>query len=112
MSFSQGTRGIIRALAVVLSVALPLAMAISAADARVGGGGSSGSRGSKTYSAPPSTTTAPGAAQRPTRPTISRMLMFAPRGSDCQRYLPAARRPQIIDTGMSHIGIRCVRRER
>ena len=63
MNFSQGTRGIIRALAVVLSVALPLAIAISAADARVGGGGSSGSRGSRTFSAPPSTTTAPGAAQ-------------------------------------------------
>jgi predicted lipid-binding transport protein (Tim44 family) len=63
MNFSQGTRGIIRALAIVLSVALPLAIAISEADARVGGGGSSGSRGSKTYSAPPSTTTAPGAAQ-------------------------------------------------
>jgi len=63
MNFSQGTRGIIRALAVVLSVALPLAVVVSEADARVGGGGSSGSRGSKTYSAPPSTTTAPGAAQ-------------------------------------------------
>ena len=63
MNFSQGTRGIVRALAIVLSVALPLAITISAADARVGGGGSSGSRGSKTYSAPPSTTTAPGAAQ-------------------------------------------------
>jgi len=63
MNFSQGTRGIIRALAIVLSVALPLAIAISAADARVGGGGSSGSRGSRTYSAPPSTTTAPGTAQ-------------------------------------------------
>jgi predicted lipid-binding transport protein (Tim44 family) len=63
MNFSQGTRGIIRALAIVLSVALPLAIAISAADARVGGGGSSGSRGSRTFSAPPSTTTAPGAAQ-------------------------------------------------
>jgi len=63
MSFSQGTRGIIRALAVVLSVALPLAIAISEADARVGGGSSSGSRGSRTFSAPPSTTTAPGAAQ-------------------------------------------------
>jgi predicted lipid-binding transport protein (Tim44 family) len=63
MSFSQGTRGIIRALAVVLSVALPVAITISEADARVGGGGSSGSRGSRTYSAPPSTTTAPGAAQ-------------------------------------------------
>ena len=44
-------------------MAVPLAITISAADARVGGGGSSGSRGSKTYSAPPSTTTAPGAAQ-------------------------------------------------
>src|SRR5829696_7991923 len=63
MNFSQGTRGIVRALAIVLSVALPLAVAISEADARVGGGGSSGSRGSKTYSAPPSTSTAPGAAQ-------------------------------------------------
>jgi predicted lipid-binding transport protein (Tim44 family) len=63
MNFSQGTRGIVRALAVILSVALPLAVTISEADARVGGGGSSGSRGSKTYSAPPSTSTAPGAAQ-------------------------------------------------
>ena len=63
MNFSQGTRGIIRALAIVLSVALPLAVVVSEADARVGGGGSSGSRGSRTYSAPPSTTTAPGAAQ-------------------------------------------------
>jgi predicted lipid-binding transport protein (Tim44 family) len=63
MNFSQGTRGIVRALAIVLSVALPLAVAVSEADARVGGGGSSGSRGSRTYSAPPSTTTAPGAAQ-------------------------------------------------
>jgi len=24
------------------------------------------------------------------------------------RYRPAARRPQMIDTGMSHIGFRCV----
>jgi predicted lipid-binding transport protein (Tim44 family) len=63
MNFSQGTRGIIRALAIVLSVALPLAVAVSEADARVGGGGSSGSRGSRTFSAPPSTTTAPGSAQ-------------------------------------------------
>jgi formylglycine-generating enzyme len=28
----------------------------------------------------------------------------------CLRYRPAARRPQMIDTGMSHIGLRCVRR--
>jgi formylglycine-generating enzyme required for sulfatase activity len=31
--------------------------------------------------------------------------------SYCLRYRPAARRPQMIDTGMSHIGFRCVRRE-
>jgi formylglycine-generating enzyme len=30
----------------------------------------------------------------------------------CLRYRPSARRPQMIDTGMSHIGFRCVRRER
>ena len=29
--------------------------------------------------------------------------------SYCRRYRPAARRPQMIDTGMSHIGFRCVR---
>jgi predicted lipid-binding transport protein (Tim44 family) len=63
MNFSQRTRGIVRAFAVVLSLAIPLAMAMSAADARVGGGGSSGSRGSRTCSAPPRTTTAPSAAQ-------------------------------------------------
>jgi formylglycine-generating enzyme required for sulfatase activity len=28
--------------------------------------------------------------------------------SYCKRYRPAARRPQMIDTGMSHIGFRCV----
>jgi formylglycine-generating enzyme len=30
--------------------------------------------------------------------------------SYCRRYRPAARRPQMVDTGMSHIGFRCVRR--
>jgi formylglycine-generating enzyme required for sulfatase activity len=29
--------------------------------------------------------------------------------SYCMRYRPAARRPQMTDTGMSHIGFRCVR---
>ena len=29
----------------------------------------------------------------------------------CLRYRPAARRPQMIDTGMSHIGFRCVKRD-
>lgn len=30
--------------------------------------------------------------------------------SYCRRYRPAARRPQMIDTGMSHVGFRVVRR--
>jgi formylglycine-generating enzyme len=30
--------------------------------------------------------------------------------SYCRRYRPAARRPQAVDTGMSHVGFRCVRR--
>ncbi len=29
--------------------------------------------------------------------------------SYCMRYRPAARRPQAVDTGMSHIGFRCIR---
>ena len=32
--------------------------------------------------------------------------------SYCQRYRPAARRPQMVDTGMSHVGFRCVSRRR
>jgi predicted lipid-binding transport protein (Tim44 family) len=63
MNSTQRTRGIVKAIAVVLSLALPLLLAISAADARIGGGGSSGSRGGRTFSAPPSTSTAPNAAQ-------------------------------------------------
>ncbi len=63
MNFTQTARGIVRMIALAMAVAVPLAITIEAADARVGGGGSSGSRGSRTYSAPPSTNTAPGAAQ-------------------------------------------------
>ncbi|OKH64862.1 sulfatase-modifying factor 1 [Mycobacterium sp. SWH-M3] len=29
--------------------------------------------------------------------------------SYCMRYRPAARRPQMVDTGMSHIGFRCIK---
>ena len=32
--------------------------------------------------------------------------------SYCSRYRPAARRPQMIDTGMSHVGFRCVSRSK
>lgn len=65
-------------------VALALAPAI--AEARPGGRGSSGSRGSQTYSAPPSTQTAPGTAQRfdrtetaPARPAPGVGTQGAPR---------------------------------
>jgi predicted lipid-binding transport protein (Tim44 family) len=50
---------ILSALAVVL-----LALAPALAEARAGGRASSGSRGERTYQAPPPTNTAPGAAQR------------------------------------------------
>ncbi len=43
--------------------AIALALAPALADARPGGGSSSGSRGSRTYSAPPPTNTAPGQAR-------------------------------------------------
>jgi predicted lipid-binding transport protein (Tim44 family) len=63
MNFTQRAHGIVRAMAIVMSLALPLIMAASQVDARVGGGVSSGSRGARTFSAPPSTSTAPNAAQ-------------------------------------------------
>src|SRR5712671_1333040 len=63
MKFTQRARGIVQAIAVVLSLVVPLMLAIPSADARIGGGGSSGSRGARTFSAPPSTSTAPGTAQ-------------------------------------------------
>ena len=62
MTFSQRSRSFVKMIAVVLALALPTALAISSADARVGGGFSSGSRGSRTFSAPPPTSTAPGTA--------------------------------------------------
>src|ERR1700744_3285371 len=63
MNFRQRASGLLRPLAIVLSLALPLVVAVSSADARIGGGVSSGSRGSRTFSAPPSTSTAPSTAQ-------------------------------------------------
>jgi predicted lipid-binding transport protein (Tim44 family) len=63
MKFTQRARGIVQTMAVILSLALPVMLAVSAADARIGGGVSSGSRGARTFSAPPSTSTAPGTAQ-------------------------------------------------
>jgi len=63
MRFTRSAFGLIKAFAVVLALALPVLMAASAADARVGGGRSYGSRGSHTYTAPPVTNTAPNAAR-------------------------------------------------
>jgi predicted lipid-binding transport protein (Tim44 family) len=63
MTFSQRMHGLVQAVAVVMALALPALLTVTSADARVGGGFSSGSRGSRTFSAPPSTTTSPGTAQ-------------------------------------------------
>lgn len=48
---------------IAAAAAFALALAPAMVDARPGGGSSSGSRGSRTYSAPPATQTAPGAAR-------------------------------------------------
>ncbi len=63
MRFSHRARRVVQSIAIVLSLALPLIAAAPPADARIGGGISSGSRGARSFSAPPSTSTAPGAAQ-------------------------------------------------
>jgi predicted lipid-binding transport protein (Tim44 family) len=63
MNFKTCTRKAAQAIAVVLALAIPTLSAVMPADARIGGGFSSGSRGSRTFSMPPSTSTAPGTAQ-------------------------------------------------
>jgi predicted lipid-binding transport protein (Tim44 family) len=63
MKFTLRIGSIVKAIAVVFSLALPVMLAVSSADARVGGGFSSGSRGARTFSAPPVTSTAPSTAQ-------------------------------------------------
>jgi predicted lipid-binding transport protein (Tim44 family) len=55
----NGLRAVIATLAVAATLAL---VAAPAADARIGGGFSSGSRGGRSFSAPPSTSTAPSAS--------------------------------------------------
>ncbi len=58
---------------------------VTAADARVGGGSGMGSRGSRTFSAPPATTTAPNSARpmertvtQPTRPGVNQPAAPSP----------------------------------
>ena len=79
MKFTQRARGIVQTIAVILSLALPVMLAVSSADARVGGGLSSGSRGGRSFSAPPSTSTAPGTAQ-PFNRTMTAPGTAAPAG--------------------------------
>lgn len=62
MNVSSRARAFLKTLAIVLTVAVPLAATISSADARGGRGFSSGSRGMRTNVAPPATPTAPNAA--------------------------------------------------
>lgn len=62
MRFTQHMSSLAKAIALVLALALPTVLAASAADARINGGFSSGSRGSRTFSAPPPTSTAPNTA--------------------------------------------------
>jgi predicted lipid-binding transport protein (Tim44 family) len=63
MNFRPRVFGFVQAVAVALALTLPLVVAASSADARIGGGVSSGSRGARTFSASPSTSTAPNTAQ-------------------------------------------------
>ena len=73
-------------LTAVVAAALTVGVLMSAADARVGGGGSTGSRGSRTFSAPPPTSTAPSVAPmqrtvtQPTRPGAPNTVGAAPAG--------------------------------
>jgi len=60
--------------------------------------------------------TSPDKSYDPTQPQFRLVRKVVKGGSHlcapnyCLRYRPAARQPQMIDTGMSHIGIRCITR--
>jgi predicted lipid-binding transport protein (Tim44 family) len=79
-------------LAAFAVVALALAPAV--ADARAGGRGSSGSRGSQTYTAPPSTQTAPGTTRNFDRTDTAPARPGAPAAT-----APGATRPATAATG-------------
>jgi predicted lipid-binding transport protein (Tim44 family) len=89
MRFSLHLRAVTQAIALAMALSLPIAIATaSLADARINSGFSSGSRGSRTFSAPPSTSTAPGTAQpfnrtfgQPAGPGINRGGLFNRPGS-------------------------------
>lgn len=78
MKFPQRTRAVLKSLAVIMALAMPVMIVMSSVvDARPGGGGSFGSRGSRTFSAPPTTKTTPNAAQ-PMQRTITQPGVNAP----------------------------------
>lgn len=68
----------------LLLAAVAMALAPMLADARPGGGSSSGSRGSRTYSAPPATNTAPSTA-RPMERTMDAQRPATPAGQQAAR---------------------------
>jgi hypothetical protein len=70
-------RTVFRALTTVAIVAATIGFLASGADARIGGGLSSGSRGTRTFSAPPATSTMPSAA--PMQRTVTQPNVAAPR---------------------------------
>jgi len=70
-------RTIFRAVTTAAIVAATIGFLASEADARIGGGLSSGSRGTRTFSAPPPTSTMPSAA--PTQRTVTQPNTAAPR---------------------------------
>jgi predicted lipid-binding transport protein (Tim44 family) len=81
MRFSSRFTAFFKVAAVALALALPTALAVSHADARAGGGFSSGSRGMRTFSAPPSTSTAPSVARPFDRTMTPNSPSLAPRPS-------------------------------
>lgn len=76
-----------------MAVAVSLALAPALAMAKPGSGGNSGSRGSKTFSAPPATQTAPGAAQ-PIQRSMTPNTPGAAQPGATQAARPATPAPQ------------------
>jgi predicted lipid-binding transport protein (Tim44 family) len=81
MRFSSRFSAFFKVAAVALALALPTALVVSHADARAGGGFSSGSRGMRTFSAPPATNTAPNVARPFDRTATPNTPSYAPRPS-------------------------------
>ncbi len=79
MSFSGRFSAFCKIAAVALALVLPFALSVSQADARAGGGFSSGSRGMRTWSAPPATNTAPSIARPFDRSMTPNTPSYAPR---------------------------------